>query len=121
MQSLVRWPPSSNAARPRYDEQLTPIVFPESATVPESQLHLDLRTLLYHLLQDALGEAFTMGSDQFVYFDASDPSACLAPDVYVGLSPTAERIRTWKVWERGAPRPRRACRGCDAWSATGNS
>ncbi len=95
--------PASSPERPRYIEQLAPVVFPESAKVPESQLHLDLRTLLYHLLQDALGEAFTVGSDQFVYFDASDPSACLAPDVYVGLSPRQGFIRSWKVWERGAP------------------
>jgi Uma2 family endonuclease len=95
--------PASSPERPRYIEQLAPVVFPESAKVPESQLHLELRTLLYHLLQDALGEAFTVGSDQFVYFDASDPSACLAPDVYVGLSPRQGFVKSWKVWERGAP------------------
>jgi len=98
-------PSASDTAneRPRYLEQRAPIVFPESAEVPETQLHLDLRTLLYQLLQDTLGEAATVGSDQFVYFDAQDPSACLAPDVYVGLMPAADKVRSWKVWERGAP------------------
>ncbi len=91
------------AERPRYIERPPPVVFPESAEVPETQLHLDLRTLLYHLLREFLADQATVGSDQFVYFDASDPSACLAPDVYVGLSPPGEKIRTWKVWERGAP------------------
>lgn len=89
--------------RPRYLERPVPLVFPESADVPESQLHLDLRTLLYLLLSDYLGETHTVGSDQFVYWDASDPKRCIAPDVYVQCSPPGERVRVWKVWERGAP------------------
>ena len=93
-------PPSE---APRYIERPAPIVFRESAEVPETQLHLELRTLLYQLLQDAFGEQVTVGSDQFVYLDASDPSACLAPDVYLGLAPPEGLVRTWKVWERGAP------------------
>lgn len=95
--------PSPPPQRPRYLEQRAPIVFPESAEVPETQLHLELRTLLYQLLQDCLGEQVTVGSDQFVYYDAEDPSACIAPDVYVALTPAREKIRSWKVWERGAP------------------
>lgn len=95
--------PSTPPQRPRYVEQRAPIVFPESAEVPETQLHLELRTLLYQLLQDTLGEQATVGSDQFVYYDAEDPSACVAPDVYVALTPARDKIRSWKVWERGAP------------------
>ena len=96
---------SSRAAveRPRYIERAAPLVFPESAEVPETQLHVDLRTLLYHLLREFLGEDASVGSEQFVYFDAGDPSACVAPDVFVARSPSRETIRTWKVWERGAP------------------
>jgi Uma2 family endonuclease len=93
-------PPSE---RPRYLEQRAPIVFPESEQVPETQLHFDLRTLLYQLLQDVLGEGATVGSDQFVYYDAEDPSVCLAPDVYAAQTPAREKVRSWKVWERGAP------------------
>ncbi len=89
--------------RPRYVERQPPVVFSESAEVPEGQLHDDVRILLYQLLQDALGEGATVGSDQFVYYDAFEPSACVAPDAYVGLSPAQGRIRSWKVWERGAP------------------
>lgn len=93
----------STAPDLRYLERREPIVFPESEKVPETQLHLDLRTLLYQLLQDALVPQATVGSDQFVYFDAEDPSRCLAPDVYVRRVPSGQRVRTWKVWERGAP------------------
>jgi hypothetical protein len=87
----------------RYVEQRAPIVFPESESVPETQLHLLLRTLLYQLLQDEFGNIATVGSDQFVYFHAEDPSEALAPGVYLRLTPPTELVRTWKVWERGAP------------------
>jgi Uma2 family endonuclease len=87
----------------RYVEPLVPVVFPEEEQVPQGQLHFELRTLLYQLLSDYLGLESTVGSDQFVYFDAADPSQCVAPDVYVRLEPRGEPIRSWKTWERGAP------------------
>lgn len=45
----------------------------------------------------------TVGSDQFVYLDASNPKRCIAPDVYAKATPRGEPVRSWKVWERGAP------------------
>jgi Uma2 family endonuclease len=89
--------------RPRYLGPSTPIVFPEEAEVPETQVHFELRVLLYQLLCDHLGLEATVGSDQFVYYDAADPSRCVAPDVYVQLKAPTAKIRSWKVWERGAP------------------
>lgn len=71
--------------------------------MPETQLHFELRILLYQLLCDHLGLQATIGSDQFVYYDAADPARCVAPDIYVQLRPSAEKIRSWKTWERGAP------------------
>lgn len=94
---------SSIGERPRYIEPLTPVLFPDSAEMPETQLHLELRTILYQLLSDHLSLDITVGSDQFVYFDAADPKQCLAPDVYVRIAPRGAPIRSWKVWERGAP------------------
>src|SRR5690606_25709534 len=41
--------------------------------------------------------------DQFVYYDASNPKACLAPDVYVKLGGPKGDIESWKTWERGTP------------------
>jgi Uma2 family endonuclease len=87
----------------KYLVQAPALHFPTSQEVPETQLHLDLRTLLYQLLSDYLGLSHTVGSDQFVYFDASNPKVCLAPDVYVKCTPRAERVTSWKTWERGAP------------------
>lgn len=44
-----------------------------------------------------------IGSDQFVYWDPTDPSECLAPDAFVRLGAPDERFDSWKTWERGAP------------------
>jgi hypothetical protein len=44
-----------------------------------------------------------VGSNQFVYYDAEEPSRCLAPDAYVQRVPPTGLIRSWKSWERGAP------------------
>jgi len=38
---------STSAQRPRYLEPFAPVIFPEAAELPETQLHLDLRTLPY--------------------------------------------------------------------------
>lgn len=89
--------------RPRYLGPSTPIVFPEEVEAPETQVHFELRVLLYQLLCDHLGLEATVGSDQFVYYDAADPSRCVAPEGYVQLKPPTGMIRSWKVWERGAP------------------
>ena len=72
--------------------------------VPESVLHLVVRTFLYELLGFALtGRAF-VGSDQFVYFDGADPKRCVAPDVYVVPgSDAGSEVTSWKTWERGTP------------------
>jgi Uma2 family endonuclease len=102
--SVVQRDPSPPApGRPRYLGPPTPIVFPEEAEVPETQVHFELRVLLYQLLCDHLGLGAIVGSDQFVYYDAGDPSRCLAPDVYVQLRPSTGKIRSWKTWERGSP------------------
>jgi hypothetical protein len=66
--------PSPASEQPRYLEQRAPILFPEFAKAPETQLHLDLRTLLYLLLRDALGSVATacyrqLGVSELVCFD----------------------------------------------------
>ena len=93
----------ASTTRPRYLETPTPLIFPSTERVPETQLHLELRTLLYRLLQDHLGLRATIGSEQFVYYAANDPKQCLAPDVFVKQVPSTGDITVWKTWERGAP------------------
>jgi hypothetical protein len=72
------------------------------AKVPESTGHFEVRTALYQLLSFFLRGRACVGSHQFVYFDASDPKACLAPDVYLKLGVLQEDIQSWKTWERGS-------------------
>ena len=59
--------------------------------------------MLYSILKLAFEDRAMIGSEQFVYWDATDPSACLAPDVFVRLGLPDENFRSWKTWERGAP------------------
>ena len=77
--------------------------FPVSAEVPEHRRHLRLRTLLFQFLEHAFAEVAAVGSEQFVYWDPSDPRACLSPDAFLRFGAKSEDFPSWKVWERGAP------------------
>jgi len=87
----------------RYLRAPVPVRFPESDSVPETGVHLRLRTALWSMLRIALGHRAMVGSDQFLYWDPTDPRQCLAPDVLVWLGGPDQPFSSWKVWERGAP------------------
>src|SRR6478752_4804095 len=84
-------------------EMGAPLNFPEEEELPQTKRHLELRTLLYQLLKHAFADRAAIGCDQFVYWDPTDPKACLAPDGFVRLGEPDHLFDTWKVWERGAP------------------
>jgi hypothetical protein len=44
-----------------------------------------------------------VGSEQFVYWDPTDPKQCLSPDVLVWTGGPDRSFQSWKVWECGAP------------------
>jgi hypothetical protein len=69
------------SARPdlQYMRAPVPLHFPEAADLPEGKTHLTLRTFLYQLLKFALGPAHSVGSEQFVYFNAADPRSAWHP------------------------------------------
>ena len=71
--------------------------------MPETKEHLDLRTALYLVLRSLFSASAWVGSDQFVYYDASDPSRVVAPDLFVRRGGPDEQFSSWKTWERGAP------------------
>jgi Putative restriction endonuclease len=77
--------------------------FPEEEKVPETKRHLEIRTALYQALQLAFGATAAIGSEQFVYWDPTDPRQCLSPDLFVRVGFPDYLFRTWKVWENGAP------------------
>ncbi|HKO47637.1 MAG TPA: Uma2 family endonuclease [Polyangiaceae bacterium] len=87
----------------RYLRVPVPVRFPESESVPETGVHLRLRTALWSMLRLAIGQRAMVGSDQFVYWDPTDPRQCLAPDVLVWMGAPDRPFSSWKVWERGAP------------------
>jgi Uma2 family endonuclease len=78
-----------------------PLEFPEQELMPESKTHLVLRTFLFRLLRFALGPAHRVGSDQFLYWNAADPTVSLAPDAMVRLNVPDAAFKTWKTWEEG--------------------
>ena len=77
------------------------LVFPEFDEMGETKLHLELRTLIYQVLKLAFADRAVIGCDQFVYWDRTNPRACVAPDAFVRLGEPNHLFGSWKVWERG--------------------
>lgn len=71
--------------------------------MPETLRHVRLRTALFQLMDEHFAHLGTSGSDQFVYWDPTNPKVCLAPDAYFCLGPRYIELDTWKTWERGVP------------------
>ncbi len=87
----------------RYVRPPAPLHFPVEERLPESPVHLRIRTALFLVLERRLrGKAF-VGSDQFVYYEPHNPRACLAPDAFVRLGGPTELVPTFRTWEHGAP------------------
>jgi len=80
-----------------------PLFFPVDEDVGEGTRHLRLRTLVYLFLRHAFEDIAMIGSDQFVYWDPTNPRVCLAPDAFVRFGNKNEDFDSWKVWERGVP------------------
>jgi len=93
--------PAGPAPRVRHLRAPRPIHFPVEEQVPEGKRHLILRTFLFRMLRHALGPAHSVGSDQFVYWNARDPKRCLAPDVFVRLGVPDSPFDIWKTWSMG--------------------
>jgi len=87
----------------RYVRAPVPLHFPESAEMPEHKIHLSLRTFLYQLLRFALGPGHSVGSEQLVYWLATNPRRCLAPDLFLKRDIPDTMFGTWKTWHHGAP------------------
>jgi hypothetical protein len=91
------------AAR-RYLRPPAPLHFPEEEQVPEGFGHSELLVLLWQSVKYALGDDALVSSDQFLYFDPTDPKRVLAPDLAIRLGQRQVRsVPSWKTWELGAP------------------
>lgn len=93
---------SEARARRKYLRPPAPLHFPVEEPVPETTRHFRLRTALYQSIELAFRGTALVGSDQFLYFDATDPKRCLAPDVMFRRGPS-QLLPSWKTWEHGAP------------------
>lgn len=87
----------------RYLREPQPLFFPVDEEMPETRRHLEVRTALYQSLKAAFGDKAVLGSEQFVFWDPTDPGARCAPDVMLRLGERDTPFDSWKVWERGAP------------------
>ena len=97
----LRFPHGRPRPELQYVRAPEPLVFPEEEEVPEGLPHLLVRTFLFQLLQFALGPAHSVGSDQFVYWIATDPRRKLSPDVFARLGVPQVSFGSWKTWENG--------------------
>jgi Uma2 family endonuclease len=102
----LRFTPTPPSAQVRSELQYVrlpePVWFPEEEEVPEGYAHLVVRTFLFRLLAFALGPTHTVGSDQFVYWNASSSAVRLAPDVFVRLNhPQPAKLGSWQTWVNG--------------------
>jgi Uma2 family endonuclease len=89
--------------RHRYLREPAPLHFPVEERVPETRRHLHQRTMLFQIVLETFGSGATVGSEQFIYWDPTDPKQCCAPDLFVRNGAPDAWFDTWKVWERGAP------------------
>jgi Uma2 family endonuclease len=90
----------------RYVRPVRPVDFPASDPeweMGESKKHQLLCDLLKQILAVASGAGSSVGCDQFIYFDASNPKRKCAPDAFVKLDVPDEAFETWKIWEKGTP------------------
>jgi Uma2 family endonuclease len=87
----------------RHVREPEPLFFPSSEEMPETRRHLGLRTALFQILELAFADRATLGSEQFVYWDPTNPRVSCAPDVMLRLGEPDEPFDNWKVWEWGAP------------------
>ena len=94
--------PSKRSGR-RYVRPPEPLCFPEGEDVGESAQHRKQLSALWQSVELELGDGALVCSDQFLYWDPTDPKKCLAPDLAVRVGTPRALPKTWKTWERGAP------------------
>lgn len=76
---------------------------PEDERMGQGRRHLHLCQALYAMIRAVCVPEHTVGADQFVYFDASNPRRCLAPDCFVTLGVPDHDFDSYLVWEEGTP------------------
>jgi Uma2 family endonuclease len=81
------------------------IVYPESDGQPmaETDVHIDVLIYLREALKDhfrELPQVYVAGN-MLLYYEEGDPTACVAPDVFVVQGVAKHERRTYRLWEEG--------------------
>jgi hypothetical protein len=90
-------------SRFRLREQPFVVEFPDDMGMPETRRHYEIRSELFQIMKLAFADRCSLGSSQFVYWNAADPARCIAPDLFVRVGEPDSLFACWKTWERGAP------------------
>src|SRR5262245_24820694 len=96
--------PSSLVHRGRsYLRAPEPLHFPSEEEAPEGTAHFKMRAMLFSSLEALLGPGSLVSSDQFVYWDPTDPGQRLAPDIGIRIGTPRKLLRSWKTWSSARP------------------
>ena len=87
----------------RYVRSPVPLHFPVDESMPDGKLHRLLMDRLWHSVEHELAGRALISSDQFLYWDPTNPKKCLAPDVAWQMGGHPAVLKSWKTWELGAP------------------
>ena len=71
--------------------------------MPETREHKRRLNVLFESVWRELADRAIVASDQFVYWDATDPRKRLAPDLAVRVGTPVGRLPSWMTWKLGAP------------------
>jgi Uma2 family endonuclease len=85
----------------------TQMHYPESDGKPmgETDVHIDALIYLREALRDYFRDDPQMyvAGNMFLYYEEGNPSACVAPDVFVVQGVAKGERRTYRLWEEGQP------------------
>jgi hypothetical protein len=84
------------------EEAMFPSDEPFNDHVAITKIRLEARLTLYC----SIGEMFdniTLGSNQFLYYDANDPQKRLNPDIFVKTDTCLADFDCWMTWKDGVP------------------
>src|SRR5712691_11285 len=71
----------------------------------ETDVHIDALIYLREALRDHFREApqVYVAGNMFLYYEEGNPTACVAPDVFVVQGVGKHERRTYRLWEEGQP------------------
>ena len=81
--------------------------YPETDGKPmaETDVHIDALLYLREALKDYFRDApqVYVAGNMLLYYEEGNPTACVAPDVFVVQGVAKRERRTYKLWEEGQP------------------